>query len=74
MDLCRLWQDAESRVYLVNELDKRTGQVKFQSVCISICLLFLVQMVEGKGEIVGFGYLRLRIFLVKKHLNCLPLI
>lgn len=23
----RLWQDAENRVYLINELDKRTGQV-----------------------------------------------
>lgn len=52
MGLCRLWQDAESRVYLVNELDKRTGQVKFHS----IILLFLVLMEEEKGKMLVLNF------------------
>ena len=27
MDCCSLWQDAEERVYLIQQLDKRNGQV-----------------------------------------------
>lgn len=47
MDWFRLWQDAESRVYLINELDKRTGQVNiicYSSFCHMFFSLFFTDL------------------------------
>lgn len=41
MVVCRsLWQDSENRVFLIKEIDRRTGQVTF--LFVPFLLLFLV--------------------------------
>lgn len=43
--MCRLWQDAENRVYLIKELDRITGQVGIPCYALSFvpcgCFSFL---------------------------------
>ena len=60
----RLWQDAQNRVYLIKELDRRTGQVStrdlallFSSGTIHLCCLLkspinsLVHVIQGQSAI-----------------------
>ncbi|KAL4565462.1 hypothetical protein LXL04_029558 [Taraxacum kok-saghyz] len=62
---CRLWQEAESRVYLVKELDRRTGQVGESAISVDDTLrviecreqqkkLSVLQMDLNKAKKEGF--------------------